>query len=167
MNCAAQPCPQRQVWSYRSECSSGVSWCRREHNHTLYMLPCISTVKAEDWLGHLYFCIHNSWHEDAQTFYDTAHRCSSLYISFTWDISDLVSVTFWIQYALPVTDEYRNFFQHRSTHTIFKELIAQTKSTTCKTVSLCYFVIMVVLPTLSSLPNQPFVKLDSWIICYI
>lgn len=41
---------------------------------------------------------------------------------------------------------------------IFKELIAQTESTTWETVSLYYFVIMVVLPTLSLLPYPTICK---------
>lgn len=72
----------------------GSFWVQKGAHHTLHMLPCLSTVKAEDWLGRLYLCIYKSWHEDAQTFFDAAHRYSSLYIFVTWDISNFLSVTF-------------------------------------------------------------------------
>lgn len=61
---------------------------------TLYIVSCISTDKAEDCLRHLYLCIYNSWHEDAQTFFYSAQIYSSLYVFVTRDISDFLSVTF-------------------------------------------------------------------------
>lgn len=76
-------------------------------------------------------------HEIYLTFYLSGSSCN---VHFQWQMN--------IEF----------FFQHRSRDTIFKELIAQTKLTIWETVSLCYFVIMMVLPTQSSLPYSTICK---------